>query len=138
MAEARKSRDLLGVEKIGLWQLHRVDPNVPRDEQFDAMRMLLDQAVIQHAGLSNVSVADIEARARCFPVATVQNRYNLVDRSNEDVLIHCERNGIGFIPGIRSPPAIWQSPALPSMPSPSATARRRARWRSPGSSSAVR
>ena len=98
MQEARKSRDLLGVEKIGLWQLHRIDPNVPRDEQFDAVRMLLDQGVIQHAGLSNVSVAEIEAAAAVFPVATVQNRYNLVDRGSEDVLAYCERHGIGFIP----------------------------------------
>lgn len=98
MAEARKSRDILGVEKIGLWQLHRIDPNVPRDEQFDAVRMLLEQGVIQHAGLSNVSVAEIEAAAAVFPVATVQNRYNLVDRGSEDVLAYCERHGIGFIP----------------------------------------
>jgi pyridoxine 4-dehydrogenase len=96
--EARKSRDQLGVEKIGLWQLHRIDPNVPRDEQFAAVRALLDQGVIQHAGLSNVSVADIEAASAVFRVATVQNRYNLVDRTSEEVLNHCERRGIGFIP----------------------------------------
>ena len=60
--------------------------------------MLLDQGVIQHAGLSNVSVAEIEAAAAVFPVATVQNRYNLVDRTSEDVLAYCERHGIGFIP----------------------------------------
>jgi pyridoxine 4-dehydrogenase len=98
MQEARKSRDLLGVEKIGLWQLHRIDPNVPRDEQFDAVKALIDQGVIQHAGLSNVSVAEIEAAAAVFPVATVQNRYNLVDRGSEDVLVYCEKHGIGFIP----------------------------------------
>jgi aryl-alcohol dehydrogenase-like predicted oxidoreductase len=98
MAEARKSRDKLGVEKIGLWQLHRVDPNVPRDEQFDAVRALIEQGVIEHAGLSNVSVAEIEAASAVFPVATVQNRYNLVDRSSEEALDYCERRGIGFIP----------------------------------------
>lgn len=96
--EARMSRDKLGVEKIGLWQLHRIDPSVPRDEQFDAVRTLIDQGVIQHAGLSNVSVAEIEAASAVFPVATVQNRYNLVDRSSEEALDYCERHGIGFIP----------------------------------------
>ena len=98
VTEARMSRDKLGVEKIGLWQLHRIDPSVPRDEQFDAVRTLIDQGVIQHAGLSNVSVAEIEAASAVFPVATVQNRYNLVDRSSEEALDYCERHGIGFIP----------------------------------------
>ena len=97
-AEAIKSCKQLGVEQIGLWQLHRIDPKVPRDEQFDAVKSLLDDGIIRHAGLSEVSVADIRAAAKVFPVATVQNRYNLVDRGSEDVLDHCEKNGIGFIP----------------------------------------
>jgi aryl-alcohol dehydrogenase-like predicted oxidoreductase len=88
----------LGVERIDLWQLHRIDPKVPRNEQFDAVKSLLDQGVIRYAGLSQVSVAEIEAAAKVFKVATVQNRYNLVDRSSEDVLDYCARNGIGFIP----------------------------------------
>jgi pyridoxine 4-dehydrogenase len=96
--EAQKSRAQLGVEAIDLWQLHRIDPKVPRDEQFGAIRSLLDQGVIRHAGLSEVSVAEIEAAAKVFPVATVQNRYNLVDRASEDVLAYCERHNIGFIP----------------------------------------
>ena len=96
--QAHKSRRRLGVEQIGLWQLHRIDPTVPRDEQFDAIKSLLDDGVIRHAGLSEVSVADIEAASKVFKVATVQNRYNLVDRKSEDVLAHCERAGIGFIP----------------------------------------
>ncbi len=96
--QARKSRRRLGVEQIGLWQLHRIDPTVPRDEQFGAIKTLLDEGVIAHAGLSEVSVADIEAASKVFKVATVQNRYNLVDRKSEDVLAHCERAGIGFIP----------------------------------------
>ncbi len=78
--------------------MHRIDPAVPRDEQFGAVRALIDQGVIQFAGLSNVSVADIEAASAFFPVATVQNRYNLVDRSSEEVLDYCERRRIGFIP----------------------------------------
>lgn len=96
--EVNKSRRQLGVERIDLWQLHRIDPNVPRDEQFGAIRSLLDSGAIRHAGLSEVSVADIEAASKVFKVATVQNRYNLVDRTSEAVLDYCERHGIGFIP----------------------------------------
>ncbi len=96
--QAKKSARRLGVEQIGLWQLHRIDPSVPRDEQFGAIRQLLDEGVIAHAGLSEVTVADIEAAAKIFPVATVQNRYNLVDRGSEAVLDYCTEKGIGFIP----------------------------------------
>ncbi len=88
----------LKVDRIDLWQLHRIDPKVPRGEQFDAIRSFLDEGLIRHAGLSQVSVEDIEAARKVFPVATVQNRYNLADRADEDVLDHCEANGIGFIP----------------------------------------
>jgi len=96
--QAIKSRDRLGLEQIGLWQLHRVDPKVPRGEQFAAVKSLLDEGIIRHAGLSNVSVEDIEAASEMFKVATVQNRYNLVDRGSQDVLDYCEGHGIGFIP----------------------------------------
>jgi pyridoxine 4-dehydrogenase len=97
-SQALKSCRQLGVARIGLWQLHRIDPKVPRDEQFDAVRSLLEDGVIRHAGLSEVSVAEIEAASRVFTVATVQNRYNLVDRTSEEVLKYCEEHGIGFIP----------------------------------------
>ena len=96
--QALMSRRRLGVDVIGLWQLHRLDPHVPRDEQFGAVRRLLDDGVIGQAGLSNVSVADIEAARAVFPVASVQNRYNLVDRTSEVVLDYCEAAGIAFIP----------------------------------------
>jgi pyridoxine 4-dehydrogenase len=96
--QAQLSRRRLGVEQIGLWQLHRIDPKTPPDEQFGAVKYLLDNAIIAHAGLSEVSVADIKAASKFFKVATVQNRYNLVDRASEDVLRHCEQHGIGFIP----------------------------------------
>ena len=96
--QAHDSRRRLGVEQIGLWQLHRIDPATPRDEQFGAIRSLLDDGVIRHAGLSEVSIADIEAASKVFKVATVQNRYNMVDRTSEDVLDYCARHGIGFIP----------------------------------------
>jgi pyridoxine 4-dehydrogenase len=98
IAQAKGSLKRLGVEQIDLWQLHRIDPRVPRDEQFGAVRRLLDKGIIRHAGLSQVSVADIEAARRVFPLATVQNRYNLVDRSSKDVLAYCAGNNIGFIP----------------------------------------
>ncbi len=98
MAQAKSSLRKLGVEQIALWQLHRIDPRVPREDQFGAVRQLLDDGIIRHAGLSEVSVADIEAARRIFPVATVQNRYNLIDRGSEDVLAYCAANGIGFIP----------------------------------------
>jgi pyridoxine 4-dehydrogenase len=88
----------LGVEQIGLWQLHRIDPKVPRAEQFDAIAAMQKEGLIRHLGLSQVSVEDIEAARKVFTVATVQNLYNLVDRSSEDVLDHCTRLGIGFIP----------------------------------------
>lgn len=96
--QAHKSLRNLGVKQIGLWQLHRIDSKVPRDEQFGAIKQLLNDGVIRHAGLSEVSVADIEAASKVFKVATVQNRYNLVDRGSEEVLDYCEKHGIGFIP----------------------------------------
>ena len=98
VSEAHASRERLGVDQIALWQLHRIDSKVPRDEQFAAIKLLLDDGVIAHAGLSEVSVADIEAAQKVFPVATVQNRYNFADRGSEDVLKYCEAHGIGFIP----------------------------------------
>src|SRR5471030_810156 len=96
--QAHASLRRLGVEQIGLWQLHRIDPKVPRGEQFAAVKSLQDEGIIRHGGLSNVSVEDIEAASEVFEVATVQNRYNLVDRGSEDVVDYCERRGIGFIP----------------------------------------
>ena len=94
----RMSLRRLKVEQIDLWQLHRIDPKVPAIEQFEAIRSFIDQGFIRFAGLSQVSVEEIEAARKIFPVATVQNRYNLVDRADEGVLNYCEANGIGFIP----------------------------------------
>jgi pyridoxine 4-dehydrogenase len=88
----------LKVEQIGLWQLHRIDAKVPRDEQFGVIADMIKEGLIRHAGLSQVSVEDIEAARKVFPVATVQNLYNLTDRSSEAVLDYCEVNQIGFIP----------------------------------------
>jgi aryl-alcohol dehydrogenase-like predicted oxidoreductase len=98
ISEAKKSLKKLGVEQIGLWQLHRIDPRVPAADQFGAVKRLLDEGLIRHAGLSEVTIPQIEAARKVFPVATVQNRYNLADRGYEAVLEHCEANGVGFIP----------------------------------------
>ncbi|MFP3542996.1 aldo/keto reductase [Rhizobium sp. SIMBA_035] len=96
--QVHKSLRNLGVEQIDLWQLHRIDPKVPAGEQFDTIKSLQAAGLIRHAGLSEVSVADIQAASKYFKVATVQNRYNLVDRTSEDVLDYAEKHNIGFIP----------------------------------------
>ncbi|MCG0999349.1 aldo/keto reductase [Acetobacter persici] len=98
LQQVHKSLRNLGVEQIDLWQLHRIDPSVPADEQFDAVRSFIDQGLVRHAGLSEVSVDDIKAASKFFKVATVQNRYNLVDRTSEEVLDYCSVQNIGFIP----------------------------------------
>src|SRR5271166_846024 len=88
----------LKIERIDLWQLHRIDPKVPRDEQFGVIADMRKEGLIRHAGLSNTRIEDIEAAQKFFPVVSVQNRYNLVDRASEDVLEWCAKKGIGFIP----------------------------------------
>lgn len=88
----------LGLERIDLWQLHRVDAKVPQDEQFGAIAEMQREGLIRHVGLSEVSVETMKAAGRFFPVVSVQNRFNLVDRKSEDVLDYCEQQGIGFIP----------------------------------------
>lgn len=88
----------LGVERLDLWQLHRIDPKVPQNEQFDAIKAMQAEGLIRHAGLSQVNTKEIEAAQKFFKVATVQNLYNLADRSSEDVLDFCAKHGIGFIP----------------------------------------
>jgi pyridoxine 4-dehydrogenase len=72
--QAIQSCQRLGLEQIQLWQLHSIDPKVPRLEQFAAVKSLQDDGIIGHAGLSNVSIADLEAALKLFKVATVQNR----------------------------------------------------------------
>jgi aryl-alcohol dehydrogenase-like predicted oxidoreductase len=88
----------LQVERIDLWQLHRIDPKVPRNEQFGAIAEMQNQGLIRHVGLSEVTVEEIEAAEKYFPVATVQNRYNVNARGSESVLDYCEKKQIGFIP----------------------------------------
>jgi len=88
----------LRLERINLWQLHRIDPNVPEDEQFGAIREFQREGKIRHIGLSEVDVEQIERARKFFPVVTVQNRYNQADRAWEHVLDYCEQQSIGFIP----------------------------------------
>ena len=88
----------LRVERIDLWQLHRIDDQVPADEQFGVMAELVAEGKVRFLGLSEVTVAQVEQARRAIPVATVQNRYNLVERGAEAVLDHCTAHGIGFIP----------------------------------------
>ncbi len=88
----------LGVERLDLLQLHRIDPAVPLEDQVGELAALRAEGKIRHIGLSEVPVEHIEAARRIAPVVSVQNRYNLADRAAGDVLDHCERAGIAFIP----------------------------------------
>src|SRR4051795_3433590 len=72
----------LGVERIDLWQLHRIDPKVPREEQFECLKQLQDDGLVRHLGLSQVSVEEIKAAQEFFDVTTVQNLYNLTNRQS--------------------------------------------------------
>jgi pyridoxine 4-dehydrogenase len=96
--ECEMSLRRLGVERIDLFQLHRIDPKVPADDQFGVLRDLKKEGKIRHVGLSEVNVAEIEAARRIVAVATVQNQYNLAHRHSEDVLDYCISENIGFIP----------------------------------------
>jgi aryl-alcohol dehydrogenase-like predicted oxidoreductase len=88
----------LGLERIDLWQLHRIDAKVPAAEIFGAIKELQDAGLIRHVGLSQVSVKEIELAREILPIVSVQNLYNLADRSSEEELDYCEREGIAFIP----------------------------------------
>jgi aryl-alcohol dehydrogenase-like predicted oxidoreductase len=96
--EALMSLRRLGLDRIDLFQLHRVDPGVPLEEQVGELKNLQDEGKIVAIGLSQVTVEQIEQARRIADIATVQNRYNVADRSSADVLDHCTRHGIGFIP----------------------------------------
>ncbi|MER3495643.1 MAG: oxidoreductase [Armatimonadota bacterium] len=88
----------LKVERIDLWQLHRIDPHTPREDQFGVMKAFLDEGKVRHVGLSEVSIEEIEAARKIVPIVSVQNLYNLANRQSEDVLEYCERENIAFIP----------------------------------------
>lgn len=88
----------LKLERIDLWQLHRIDPKIDRNVQFQVIADMQREGLIRHVGLSEVSIEEIEAAAKHFPVVSVQNLFNLVHRRTEDVLDYCERENIAFIP----------------------------------------
>jgi len=88
----------LKLDRIDLFQLHRIDPKVPLEDQIGALLDLQSEGKIRHIGLSEVNVGEIEAARRLAPIATVQNLYNLSDRHSEPVLDYCTRENLGFIP----------------------------------------
>ena len=88
----------LRLERIDLFQLHRIDPKFPAEDQLGTLEDLQQQGKIKHIGLSEVSVKEIENARQIVPIVTVQNRYSILDRSAQAVLDHCQRENIGFIP----------------------------------------
>lgn len=88
----------LKVERIDLWQLHRIDPKVPVEDSLGAIRELQKQGKIRHVGLSEVSSKEIEQAKKILPIVSVQNQYNLSDRRHEKTLQYCEKHQMGFIP----------------------------------------
>lgn len=96
--QAELSLRRLRVDRLDLLQLHRIDPRVDREDQFGELADLQREGKVAALGLSQVNVEETQAASRHFRVATVQNRYNLIDRSSEDLLSYCDANDIGFIP----------------------------------------
>jgi aryl-alcohol dehydrogenase-like predicted oxidoreductase len=97
-AQCEGSLQRLGVERIDLFQLHRIDPNINADDQFGVLKALRDEGKVREVGLSQVSVGQIEAARRIVPIVSVQNLYNIAQRDADDVVNHCEALRIGFIP----------------------------------------
>jgi pyridoxine 4-dehydrogenase len=88
----------LKVERIDLWQLHRIDPKVPVEESLGAIKELQNQGKIRHVGLSEVTPDEIERARKTLPIVSVQNQYNIADRRYESTLVYCEKHKVGFIP----------------------------------------
>src|SRR5262249_33125301 len=81
-----------------LWQLHRIDSKVPESEQFDTIAEFVQKGLVRHIGLSEVDVAAVERARKVLPIVSVQNKYNLMARPWDEVIDHCERNHLAFIP----------------------------------------
>ncbi|MGL5809516.1 MAG: aldo/keto reductase [Nocardioides sp.] len=96
--ECESSLRRLGLERIDLFQLHRIDPAVPLEDQVGELKALQGEGKIRHIGLSEVTVAELQTAQAIAPIASVQNLYNLADRSAEDLLDYCTAESIGFIP----------------------------------------
>jgi pyridoxine 4-dehydrogenase len=88
----------LRLERIDVWQLHRIDSKVPEEDQFGTIQQFQREGKVRHVGLSEVTPEQIDRARRFFPVVSVQNRYNIADREWENVLEYCDHQGIGFIP----------------------------------------
>ncbi len=88
----------LKLERIDLYQLHRIDPRTPLEESLGALKRMQEQGKIRHIGLSEVSPAEIEDAEKIVPIVSIQNRYSLGDRRHEETLNYCERRGIAFLP----------------------------------------
>jgi aryl-alcohol dehydrogenase-like predicted oxidoreductase len=96
--QAEMSLRWLGLDRIPLFQLHRIDPQVPLADQVGELKLLQQEGKIQHIGLSEVSVEELQAAQRVAPIAAVQNLYNVADRKSEALLEYAEQNDIAFIP----------------------------------------
>jgi pyridoxine 4-dehydrogenase len=93
-----KSLKRLKLDRIDLYQLHRIDRNVPVEESLGALKKAQEAGKIRHVGLSEVSVRDIERAKKVLPIVSIQNRYNIEDRDSEEALTYCEKHKMGFIP----------------------------------------
>ena len=96
-AQIEQSLRSLRTHTIGLCYLHRVDPETPLEESLGAIEAYVDRGAIRHVGISEITVDQIEQARRVVPIAAVQNRYNVADRGHDDVVDHCEREGIAFV-----------------------------------------
>jgi aryl-alcohol dehydrogenase-like predicted oxidoreductase len=92
------SVDRLGVDTVDLYQLHRIEEDVPMEDSLTALAEMKDEGYVRHVGLSEVTVEELEEARDVIEVATVQNKYNVADREHDDVVEYCEENGIGFMP----------------------------------------
>src|SRR5438034_2257627 len=93
-----KSLKRLKLERIDLWQLHRIDRKVPVEESMGALKAAQDAGKIRHVGLSEVKVEEIEQAKKVMPIVSIQNRYNITDRDSEAALNYCQKEKMGFIP----------------------------------------
>jgi aryl-alcohol dehydrogenase-like predicted oxidoreductase len=96
--QVEMSLRLLKLERLDLWQLHRIDPKVPVEESLGAIKELQKQGKVRHIGLSEVKVQEIEQARKVVEIVSVQNKYNIGDRAHEDVLEYCTKHSIAFIP----------------------------------------
>jgi pyridoxine 4-dehydrogenase len=97
-AQIERSLKSLRTDTIGLYYLHRVDPDTPLEESIGAIKAYVDRGAIRHVGVSDVNVEQIERARAVVPIAAVQNRYSVSERGSDDVVDFCEREGIAFVP----------------------------------------